>query len=387
MSKSHWQKHCVAFSKQADQSAASRNAYCDKHKLNPNSFRREFAAFKSSGAQPETKPAKESKKVGPVKAEPSKKNDEPRTDAQKSKSVKGRAGSTRVPRINVTVKTAADRPHPNVVLREDGTRTFTQGNTASVKHGAYSRLMTDLDLECDPADFSLADLGQVAKSRVLAMSRIRQAKLEAISQLYSDGKKMTRVVIGPDGATNEPITLLEAIEDVEYSGIEPLTRLVQLAVQVEEKAISMEKMRRDMAHLSRGEIVEVTASILQRRALEDLTATDTCRLFAENGIEPPKFLQAESDKEIKAATPPPPDDGGLTNEAIEDARRKALERKNNTQGELSERQAWLDKTLASTGQVGDVRVTESDPTDDDISLMDDDVDIMGDVEIDPADFE
>lgn len=380
MSKSHWHKHCVAFSKQADQSAAARNAYCEKHQLNPNSFRREFAAFKSAGAQSEEKPEKEPKKVRPVKAESSEKNDEPRTDAQKPKAGKGRAGSTRVPRINVTVKTAANRPHPNVVLREDGTRTFTQGNTASVKHGAYSRLMTDLDLECDPAEFSLVDLGQVTKSRVLAMSRIRKAKLDAVAQLYSDGKKMTRVVIGPDGETNEPMTLLEAIEEIEFSGIEPLTRLVQLAVQVEEKVISMEKMRRDMAHLSRGEIVEMTAAILQRRALEELSATDTCKLFAENGIEPPKFLQAESDKEIKEATPPPPEDGGLTNEAIEEARRRAIERKNASVGELAERQAWLDKTLASTGQVGEVRITESG-TDDDISLMDDDLDIMGDINL------
>lgn len=386
MSKSHWHKHCVAFAKQADQSASARNAYCDKHKLNPNSFRREFAAFKNAGAQPEAKPAKESKKVGPVKAEPSKKIDEPRTDAQKPKATKGRAGSTRVPRINVTVKTAADRPHPNVVLRENGTRTFTQGNTASVKHGAYSRLMTDLDLECDPADFGLSDLGQLAKSRLLGMARIRQAKVEAISKLYSEGKKMTRPVMTPDGEINEPMTLLEAMEEVEYSGIEPLTRLVQLAVQVEEKVISMEKMRRDMAHLSRGEIVEMTAAILQRRALEELSATDTCKLFAENGIEPPKFLQAESDKEIKDATPPPPEDGGLTNEAIEEARRRAIERKNASVDELSERQAWLDNTLAATGQVGDVRVTES-VTDDDVSLMDDDADIMGDVDIDPADYE
>lgn len=386
MAKSHWQKHCAAFSKQADQSAAARNAYCEKNQLNPNSFRREFAAYKNSGAEPETKPEKEPKKVRPVKGESSKKNDEPRTDAQKPKAGKGRAGSTRVPRINISVKTAAGRPHPNVVTRPDGTRTFTQGNTASVKHGAYSRLMTDLDLECDPSEFSLADLGQVAKSRVLGMARIRQAKLNAVERLYDEGKKMTRPVMTPDGIVNEPMTLLEAIEDIEYSGIEPLTRLVALAVQVEEKTISMEKMRRDMAHLSRGEIVEMTASILQRRALEELSATDTCRLFAESGIEPPKFLQAESDKEIKKATPPPPEDGGLTNEQIEEARRKAIERKNASQGELSERQEWLDTTLAATGQVGDVRVTES-VTDDDISLMDDDTGIMGDVDIDPADFE
>ncbi len=357
--------------------------YCDKHNLNPNSFRRELAAYKKSAENEPTEKADKSgartkegaKKPATSQSKPQPKqqkqqDQKPHTEAQKpAKKGKG-AGSTRVPRIQVTVNA-----RPNVVNRPDGTRTFVKGNTASLKHGAYSQLLSKMDLDCDPADFTLGDLGMLVKSRIIGMAKIRQAQIKALEEAYAMGHQMTRTLIGPEGEYLQPMTLLEAIEEIEFAGLDPLGKLVGLAAQLEEKAVSLEKARLDMAHMSKADIVETTAELLMQRTAENLSAMQTCELFAKSGIEPPKLLVLEAEKELKELKPPADEGGGITKEQMEDARRKSLQRRMDGEKELEEKRKWLELELASVGHTGEVRVTESpDIEDEDMEplLLEDD---------------
>jgi hypothetical protein len=364
LAKTNWLQHCEKFSKQADQSASARQKYCEKHELNPNSFRRELTVFKKSAGSesevlPEKKAAKSSNKPDTEKpnteTKTGKKNELPGTSPAKRVPSKKSAGSTQIPKIAVTVNS-----RPNVVNRADGTRTFTKGNTAGLKHGAYSRVLSSLDLEVDAQDFSLADLNQLVKSRVLGMMRIRQKRFEGVEAVYARGDKLTRPVIAANGEEiQEPMTLIEALESVEYSGIEPFTGLVRQSLAIEEKMVSMLKTEREMAHLSQGEIIDITADLLARRAAEEMSATECCTMFASVGIPAPRILLLEAEKELKELAPPPPETGGVSQAEIDAAREASKARRIASAQEEAERVAWFNQTMAGLGEVGGVRVTES----------------------------
>lgn len=361
MAKIDWAKHCEKFGKQADQSASARQAYCEKHDLNPNSFRRELTVFKKSAG--DEKPAKTAKKPTSTasKEKPKtetktpQKNELPHTKASKPASSGKSAGATRIAKINVSINS-----RPNVAKRANGTRTFTKGNTAGLKHGAYSQVLANIDLEVDVKDFDISDLNQLVKSRVLGMMRIRQKRFEGIEAIYARGDKLTRTVLAADGEEKqEPMTLIEALESVEYSGIEPFTGLVRQSLAIEEKMVAMLKAEREMAPLSQSEIIDRTAELLTERAAEDLSATECCTRFAMAGIPAPRILLLEAEKELKELAPPPPETGGISQEDMDEARRKAKERRIASAQEETERTEWFTKTMAGLGEVGGVRITES----------------------------
>jgi hypothetical protein len=367
LAKNHWQQHCEKFSKQADQSASARQQYCEKNDLNPNSFRRELTAFKKiSGAEDKPAPAKKTTKA-PTKSAPktetktTKKNELPHTKASKPAPNKKSGRPTQIPRVSVSVNS-----RPNVVNRPDGTRTFTKGNTARLTHGAFSQVLSNIDLEVDVQEFDLADLNQLVKSRLLGMMRIRQKRFEGVKEIYDKGEKLTRTVLTADGEEKlEPITLIEALESVEYSGIDPFVGLVKQSLAIEEKMVAMLKSEREMAPLSQSEIVDLTARLLAERAAEELSATECCTRFASMGIPAPRILLLEAEKELKEQAPPPPDTSGVTDEQMEEARRAARERRIASAQEEQDRAKWFSDTMAGLGEVGGVRVTES-PVDDDL---------------------
>jgi hypothetical protein len=365
LAKIDWQKHCAEFLSLQDTSAAARRDYCESNGLNPNSFRRELATYSQSKSQ-ETPPKKADKKTKPTtkaaldkpkKETKSKAPDQvTHTDARRTTAKVGSQKTTQIPKTNITINS-----RPNVETRPNGTRTFTKGNTAAMKHGGYSSVMSSLDLEMEPDDLDLSDMGRILKTRILGMSRIRRDRMNGIADMYEKGNKLTRTYIGPDGEERqEPMTLIEAMESVEYSGIEPFSRLMSQLVLVEEKTVSIEKNRRDISAMTKSEVVELTAAILMQRSQENLTAVDTCHLFASKGIEPPKLLLMEAEKEIKTAEPEP-DENGVTEEELAEAR--ATAKKNRQQEDESfrkEREGWLKQILEESGQVGEVKETISD---------------------------
>lgn len=376
MAKTDWPHHCATFSSQQDISASARRAYCEANGLNPNSFRRELANYK-----PEEKPAKQASK--PI-SKPAKDTDKRDSQKPEKKSGKGTAKSaasgvksggmtTRIPKTEIKINT-----RPNVETRPNGTRTFTKGNTAAMKHGGYASVLSEMDLEIDPDHVDLLDMSRLLKTRLLGMSKIRRDRMNGIVTMYESGHKMTRVVIGPDGEEkHEPMTLIEAMESVEYSGIESFSRLMSQFVMVEEKAISIEKMRRDTNALSKSEAVEKTAELFARRATEGLTAVETCHHFSAAGLEPPKMLLLEAEKELREMEPDPDKEVGVSQAELDEARAVAMANRANDEEEIRTRKEWLDSVLAAAGQTGEVRVTNSDdaipPDDEDeeIEFMDD----------------
>ena len=244
--------------------------------------------------------------------------------------------------------------------RPNGTRTFTKGNTAGLIHGAYSQVLSNIDLEVDVETFGIADLNELVKSRVLAMMRIRQKRIEGIQTIYGRGDKLTRTVLAADGEEKqEPMTLIEAIESVEYAGLEPFVGLVRQSLAIEEKMVAMTKIEREMAPLSQTEIIDRTAELLTERAADELSATECCTRFAMAGIPAPRILLLEAEKELKELAPPPADTGGISQEDMDEARRKAKERRIASAQEEAERVKWFNETMAGLGEVGGVRVTES----------------------------
>lgn len=362
MAKIDWQKHCAEFLSLQDTSAAARRDYCDSNSLNPNSFRRELATYSQAKAKetPAKKPKISAAAATPEKPKKETKTKAPDQGANTSKSRQAAKGSgsktTQIPKTNITINS-----RPNVETRPNGTRTFTKGNTAAMKHGGYSSLMSSLDFEIEPDGLDLSDMARILKTRILGMSRIRRDRMNGIVDMYEKGNKLTRTYIGPDGEElQEPMTLIEAMESVEYAGIEPFSRLMSQLVLVEEKTVTIEKNRRDISAKTKSEVVELTAAILMQRSQDNLSAVETCHLFASSGIEPPKLLLMEAEKEIKTVEPPA-DENGVTEAELAEAR--ALSKKNRQQEDgnfKKEREAWLQQILEESGQVGEVKETVSD---------------------------
>lgn len=123
--------------------------------------------------------------------------------------------------------------------------------------------------------------------------------------------------------------------------------------------VAMTKIEREMAPLSQTEIIDRTAELLTERAADELSATECCTRFAMAGIPAPRILLLEAEKELKELAPPPADTGGISQEDMDEARRKAKERRIASAQEEAERVKWFNETMAGLGEVGGVRVTES----------------------------
>lgn len=295
--------------------------FARRGELNINSARRSFNKIKSErlGGTDGLKGTKSKGDRSPSKADQvaSKKDRSPKKDDSKK--------STRKPLKSKTKPAAktgkADTPAQPQHSETDFEKVFDQISAPSrrkvvgdksrdqgfrgVKHGAYMDI-AKLDPELIDAAILLNQddgIPVLMSARYLQLRRNQSEMLEAIEIAYSKGE-------GWKDDLGNSIPRSKAEGQALYGTSKPLTELeAQMEkIKAANKRFELDEQKLalllDEAHpLSRVQRIKRTKIILQYRIDNDLTAVETSYIFENDGVEIPRTLAAEADKEISLRQP------------------------------------------------------------------------------------
>ena len=224
MAKIDWLRHCKAFLKKHDDTVAERKAYCEKKRLNYNSFRPQLAKYKKSQAYKNSiaqqTPARQAKKGAAQ-------NDK----LQSAENGEGEGRRVRdLSNGSVSVK-------PDNERLADGTYRFTKGNTASVLHGRYAKkaFLNEEYQELSQGGFD--ELLALFKQQFHLVNNESIRRLQEITELYENGDAIKRTTLTAEGKVVEtPLTQAEATSEVLNTSAAALSEMMKV-VNVAEKTL------------------------------------------------------------------------------------------------------------------------------------------------------
>ena len=370
---SKWTARCAEYLESVggigNDSVPKRQQYCADHDLSYNSFRREFAKYKSNlpdiadtapkGDKPEKKQKGKGAGAQRQTSQPSDKSDQRGGDTARDLKAPDN-GKQALKNLKSDLKKSPD------VVRGDRPRRrmFTKGNQAALIHSGHS---SQFFIDEDEAAYSTAGMDDVIglmTRRLLSMEAIRTAKIRAVQKDYEEGNQHLREIQDPSGETIKvPMTFLEAIEFAEVSGLDILEKVVGRLSSAREKQHKISVDLHRLEQYNAQEIVEMTSTLLAKRESDELTASETCQLFYQEGIEPPALLFKEAELEIKNSGGGEVDDDGLSDDAIADLHKEAANRQEEHRAFREQREKDNNELLADLSGLGDVQVTEVDEDD------------------------
>ncbi|MDC5753574.1 hypothetical protein [Vibrio europaeus] len=352
MAKTDWNSHCETFLKQDDQSAKARNAYAGANGINPNSFRRELSNYKKLTASSDTskangKPDQNKKSDQNAKAdqEKSQKPSKNKTLKNQKDKSKGKAGGSDHTKPDQSGGTTRGRAHvakndPNVI-RENGTRRFKKGNTASLIHGAYAKEFFLHDGHEEWATTPLADIHSLAKSKYMLMESIRTDLIRQTKNDYEEGRSHTKEVFEGGELTLVPMTFQEAIFAAMLAGHKEQTKLLSDIAKVEQTQNSLNIQSYNLSPLSKEEQIKEIASVLASYEKKEITAIDAGLALSAKGIEPPGTLKLLIEKEVEAMDDNDDSEEGITEEELARLKAESAEFANTEDEKVSDNRAML----------------------------------------------
>ncbi len=352
MAKTDWNSHCETFLKQDDQSAKARNAYAQECGLNPNSFRRELTKHKKTlssdgSSEPSHKPDQQKKSDQNDKPDQKTPQKKPKTKDVKNQQVKskGRGGRSDHTKPDQPGETTRARAHvakndPNVI-RDNGTRCFKKGNTASLIHGAYAKEFFLNDNHQEWANTSLADVHSLAKSKYMLMESIRTDLIRQTKKDYEEGRAHTKEVFEAGELKLVPMTFQEAIFSAMLAGHKEQTKLLSDIAKVEQTQQALHVQMYNLSSLTRQEQITEISKVLGDYEDKKITAIDAGLQLSAKGIEPPGTLKLLIEKEVEALDDDGDEDEGISEEELAKLKAASLEFAQTEDDKVSENRAML----------------------------------------------
>lgn len=364
-----YKKYLLALESEPDLNAAE---FARRNELNINSTRRSFNKIKSnldggnsapkkaavkSDRSPKPKTKLEDKKPRSPKKEKDKKQTKSKAKAA-SKGAKAHAtkGAAHQESENHKVFDQFRAPSRRNVVGDQ----YRDKSFRGVKHGAYMDI-AKIDPELVDAAILLNEDDGVATlmtARYLQLRRNQSEMLAAIEESYANGQPWK------DDLGNE-LPKSKAEGQALYGTSKPLTELESQLDKVKTNRRKLEideqklAIALDDAHpMSRVQRIAETKSILAYRVENELSAVEASYLFENMGIEIPRTLAAEADKEISLRQPTKVEAEEVTAEELDQMMADYEEQREEWTGDwLVERMAGIEE-LKSISASDDVEVIE-----------------------------
>jgi len=353
-----WVKHCKSFLKNCDTGGtAEQKDYTGRRGLSWNTFRvhlskyRKSDTYKRSLAQTQSTArllkSKGSKKTGASAQSPS-------DNQAKNADGENPLGAHVAKRVPKTKK--------HVVKKDDGLYKFKKGHSASLVHGKYSKILFLSPEYQELAQMSLRDQKSLLGQQYALISVTTVSTENTLIERYKNNDPIKKKVMGSDGTvTDVELTFNEAMADVAVTGAMPMNEILKTMTTTESKLAAIEQAEYQQPAYTPADIVFHTASIMELRDTDSLSAKDTCNRFMLMGLVPPSTLVREFEKELNNTVPPPPPDTGITGEEVRDIKKKQNVKRAKAKQDLEARRVENEKMYAGFTGVGDENVTTREP--------------------------
>ncbi|MBU2968742.1 hypothetical protein KO527_05190 [Pseudoalteromonas sp. C2R02] len=287
-----WQQQLVLFAQAISEQPCTLQDFCTQNDLPFGTAKRWLSVKKAKAFLLDNQPSNQSK---------SEKNKATRTKPKKSETKNKNAGSTK----------KATKPPPPPAGNQRGLKT---GRHTSLQNMSAETIKDAVLQQIDNDTSGCLNL-MLTKlyAQQIHVDNHAQSVMAELEVAYEDELENGSTDIE---AIKEGNTFAKKALIIQSNVASATADVIDAVSRIEERKFKIEKLKRELGHLTRHEELELIKEALSTRQSDELSALETVQLIEAHGIEPPMSLVEEMKREISFIEPVEEELEGVTDEEI-----------------------------------------------------------------------